>query len=91
MKIGVDLGGTNIRVGLIDELKIVKQNKVLLQNKHNLDSTLEQLISLIHSVFNDTVTGIGIGVPSVVDIEQGIVYDVVNIPSWKEVHLREIL
>jgi glucokinase len=91
MKIGVDLGGTNIRVGLIDELKIVKQNKVLLQNKHNLDSTLEQLISLIHSVFNDTVTGIGIGVPSVVDIGQGIVYDVVNIPSWKEVHLREIL
>jgi glucokinase len=91
MKIGVDLGGTNIRAGLIDELKIVQQNKVLLKNKHNLDSTLDQLITLIHSVYNGTVTGIGIGVPSVVDIERGIVYDVVNIPSWKEVHLREIL
>ena len=91
MKIGVDLGGTNIRVGLVDELKIVKQQKVLLKNKHILDSTLDQLISIIGSIYTDTVTGIGIGVPSVVDIEQGIVYDVVNIPSWKEVHLREIL
>ena len=34
---------------------------------------------------------IGIGVPSVVDAARGIVYDVANIPSWKEVHLKEIL
>jgi glucokinase len=91
MKIGVDLGGTNIRVGLIDGLKIVKQNKVLLEEKDNLESTLEQLISIIVMVNNDDVTGIGVGVPSVVDLEKGIVYDVVNIPSWKEVHLRQIL
>ncbi|MCU7500928.1 MAG: ROK family protein, partial [Ignavibacteria bacterium] len=29
--------------------------------------------------------------PSVVDTEKGIVYDVQNIPSWKEVPLKEIL
>lgn len=91
MKIGVDLGGTNIRAGLIDDLKIVKQNKISLKDKNNLQSTIDQLISLIGTVHNASVTGIGIGVPSVVDIEKGIVYDVVNIPSWKEVHLAEIL
>ena len=37
------------------------------------------------------IDGIGIGVPSVVDAEKGIVYDVMNIPSWKEVHLKTIL
>jgi glucokinase len=37
------------------------------------------------------VTGIGIGVPSVVDIETGTVYDVTNIPSWRKVELRSIL
>ena len=91
MKIGVDLGGTNIRAGLIDDKGIVKSNAIPLQHKDNLDSTLDQLKSVIRSVFTDGVSGIGLGVPSVVDRELGIVYDVVNIPSWKEVHLRDIL
>ncbi len=34
---------------------------------------------------------IGIGVPSVVDLEEGIVYDVQNIPSWKEVPLKKLM
>jgi len=91
MKIGVDLGGTNIRAGLIDNNFIVTLKSSLLNNQENIDSTLEQIISTIRSVHNAGITGIGIGVPSVVDIDKGIVYDVVNIPSWKEVPLKEIL
>ena len=91
MKIGVDLGGTNIRACLIDDQQILKIEKIPLQNKENLDSTLDQLKTLITSVTNPKVKGIGIGVPSVFDLENGIVYDVVNIPSWKEVHLKDIL
>lgn len=91
MKIGIDLGGTNIRAGLIKGSEIVKINATPLQDKDDLESTLDQLIKVTRSVFNPEVTGIGIGVPSVVDVENGIVYDVVNIPSWKEVHLRDIL
>jgi glucokinase len=34
---------------------------------------------------------IGIGVPGLVDRERGIVYDVLNIPSWTEVPLKDIL
>lgn len=91
MKIGVDLGGTNIRAGLINDNSILNIKSALLQNKDNLESTLDQLKSIIHSVHDSNISGIGIGVPSVVDVEKGIVYDVVNIPSWKEVHLKEIL
>ncbi len=91
MKIGVDLGGTNIRAGLIHNQKVVEIKKINLKNKNNLESTLKQLIQLIESIYNPEVCGIGIGVPSVVDREHGIVFDVVNIPSWKEVHLRDIL
>lgn len=91
MKIGVDLGGTNIRAGLIDGKTIITSTATPLTNKDNLSSTLGQLITIIHTVFQKGVQGIGIGVPSIVDLENGIVYDVVNIPSWKEVHLRDIL
>jgi glucokinase len=37
------------------------------------------------------VAGIGAGVPSVIDLKTGTVYDVQNIPSWKKVPLKAIL
>lgn len=52
---------------------------------------MEALIEVIRSVWDESVVAIGIGVPSVVDREKGIVYNVVNIPHWEEVHLKEIL
>ncbi len=91
MKIGVDLGGTNIRAGLINRGSIMTMKSALLSEKDNLDATLSQLIALINTIYNKNAKGIGIGVPSVVDQEKGIVYDAVNIPSWKEVHLKQIL
>jgi len=91
MLIGVDLGGTNIRAGLIKNGVITLVNQVLLTDKESLQKTISQLISVIAPLINTEVKGIGIGVPSVVDIENGIVYDVVNIPSWKRVELKKIL
>jgi len=91
MKIGVDLGGTNIRAAAICGTKVTKQTSAPLRDKDNLGSTLNQLKRVIHEIYDSSANGIGIGVPSVVDLENGIVLDVVNIPSWKEVHLRDIL
>ena len=91
MVIAVDLGGTNIRAGRVDNSQVVVQKYTALQDKDILERTLEQIITLIGSVMDASVTGIGIGVPSVVDVETGIVYDVTNIPSWKKVELKSIL
>lgn len=91
MKIGVDVGGTNIRACLLNGQKIVEIKKVALQNQDDLQSTLDQIIQLIRAVHQPGICGIGVGVPSVVDLENGIVYDVVNIPSWKKVPLKAIL
>lgn len=89
MKIGVDLGGTNVRVGLVDEGRIVRLVSEPCKADRPEDEVVEHIASLIGSVMNSSVTSIGIGVPSVVDAAQGIVYDVVSIPSWREVHLKE--
>jgi len=91
MFIGVDLGGTNIRAGLIEDGVISAANQVLLTDKESLQKTISQLISVIAPLIRTEVKGIGIGVPSVVDIKNGIVLDVVNIPSWKRVELKKIL
>jgi glucokinase len=52
---------------------------------------IEEVGAAIDRVFDPDVAGIGVGVPSVVDVEKGIVYDVQNIPSWKEVPLKDVL
>lgn len=91
MKIGVDLGGTNVRAGIEINGSIHHRNNALLTDKHSLSNTLLQLIEMIKPLIKPDVKGIGIGVPSVVDVEKGIVFDVVNIPSWKRVPLKDIL
>ena len=89
MKIGVDLGGTNVRVGLIDQGQLVRKVTALCP-KGKEQEVLDVLLSLIRELMSDAVTSIGVGVPSVVDRDKGIVYNAANIPSWKEVHLRQM-
>ncbi|MBX3007010.1 MAG: ROK family protein [Melioribacteraceae bacterium] len=55
------------------------------------DEVIDAIFSLIEKFDLTNVSGIGIGVPSVINIEKGIVYDVQNIPSWDQVPLKEIL
>ena len=91
MKIAIDLGGTNMRVGLTDGPKLIDSVIEPCPAKEAEDVVLNQLKRQIAQLMKANVTGIGVGVPSVVDCKQGIVYNVANIPAWKEVHLKEIL
>jgi glucokinase len=90
--IGIDLGATNIRGAVVGEDYMSDIISRRIQTKGTEEQVLQDVYSLIDSLIGDgEVQAIGIGVPSVVDVEKGIVYDVVHIPSWKEVHLKELL
>jgi glucokinase len=89
--IGMDLGATNIRGGLVHENRITQIHSRRIQSAGTVEDVLNDIYSIIDQLADKDLAAIGIGVPSVVDIEQGIVYDVQYIPSWKEVHLKEIL
>ena len=91
MKIGVDLGGTNIRAGLMDCTELIRKEKVSCPAQGSESEVIEAVAGLIGKLVSEDVDAIGIGVPSVVDTAKGIVYNVANIPSWVEVHLKDIL
>jgi glucokinase len=91
MVIGVDLGGTNIRAGIESNGNVFGSKKEAFHTQRSLQETLAQLIAFIRPLTRGEVTAIGIGVPSVVDVEKGIVYNVANIPSWECVPLKDIL
>ncbi|MCX6152072.1 MAG: ROK family protein [Ignavibacteriales bacterium] len=92
MKIlGIDLGGTNLRVGLVENDKLVRIECKQINSDGTQEEILIDIFSLIEKFPLDEIIGLGIGVPGVVDLKKGIVYEVQNIPSWNEVKLKEYL
>jgi glucokinase len=90
--IGIDIGGTNLCLGLVEGGQVSNMfSTPSFSPEDTLEQTLEYLSHQIDKIFHSGVSKIGIGVPSVVDPKLGIVYDTQNIPSWKEVHLKEYL
>jgi len=89
--VGVDLGGTNVRAGLVSGQKLIKMAESHLGPGKNREQVLAQLYNVIEQVIDKNTLAIGVGVPSVVDTEKGIVYDAVNIPSWKKVPLKKLM
>jgi glucokinase len=89
--IGIDLGATNIRGAVVTDEKPGEITSRRIKVKGTEEEVLADVYSLIDALIDKDIKAIGIGVPSVVDVKRGIVYDVIHIPSWKEVHLKEIL
>jgi len=89
--IGIDLGATNIRGAIVQNEEISAITSRRIHTKGTEQQVLDDVYSLVDALIDKDVKAIGIGVPSVVDVKLGIVYDVVHIPSWKEVHLKELL
>lgn len=91
MILGIDLGGTNVRVGQLVNGQLVKKLTEASPGNMPLEESLDYLKAQIRRLFTPETRGIGIGVPSVLDSETGIVYNVTNIPSWIEVPLKDLL
>ena len=92
MLLGIDIGGTTINLGLVENNKIVRKLCVpSFRQGADLEETLVHLEDAIRQIITPEVTKIGVGVPTLVDAEKGIVYDATNIPSWTVVPLKDRL
>jgi len=89
--IGISFGGKTLVAGKVKNGRIEKSITKKINNKAPENEILNEVFTIINEVKDDEVAGIGIGVPSLVDVEKGIVYRVQNIPSWREVHIKDIL
>lgn len=89
--VGVDLGGTSIKIGLVSEDgKIIKKISVDTEASGgprkvvcNIKNGVHQLLSEI----NLPVEGIGIGCPGVVNPQKGTVENPPNFYNWKKVNV----
>lgn len=89
--VGVYLGGKNLRVGRVRNNAVEASLALEIDNHNSEEVILKEIMDAIDQVFTSDVKGIGIGVPSLVDVSKGIVYNVEHMPSWREVHLGDLL
>ena len=84
--IGIDVGGTNLKAGLVDEsYRIVATKKMPLEfeSMEQMGETLAKMaIALVeeYGISKDEVASVGMGFPGPVDNKAGVVIKTVNIP-----------
>lgn len=85
--IGIDLGGTNLRVGLVSrDGKIVKRVK-----EPTSEKIIDSVFQTAGSLFSDQVAGIGLGVAGLIDRENGRVLISPNLHAVEKIDIiREI-
>ncbi len=90
--IGVDLGGTKVAAGRVDNMELGEViHELIPAQSEDPQDVIDSIVGVIEKLFDENVKGIGIGIPGLVDREKGIAYDIQNIPSWKEVYLKDYL
>lgn len=86
--IALDIGGTKIAGGIVNELGELSHRMEFKSDVTTNETLFEQVIQLIHQLLTVSstslgdITGIGVGVPGKVDIPNGIAVFQNNIP-WK--------
>lgn len=91
--IGVDLGGTNLRVALVSESgRIIKELSRKTEANKGPDFVLANLVEMIKTTQGDNEVGsIGIGCPGPLDPYHGVILSPPNLPGWDEVPLVQML
>jgi len=89
--LGVDIGGTKVQVGVVQDGELIHEVRFETSASASKEQILAELVQHLAPLATADVAGIGIGVPGLVDEEEGIVHNVQNIPSWREVHLKQHL
>ncbi len=93
---GVDLGGTETKIGLVDEAggivgKRIIQSRVSDRSELLVTRIADTIAAMISqtSVDQESVLGVGIGSPGSIDREKGVVLFSPNFPNWDNMELKQ--
>src|SRR4051812_36217146 len=92
--IGVDFGGTFVKVGVCRDGALLETAEPVPTADHPgpdaLIRAMAERISKLRKNHPD-IAAIGVGVPGLVDYDRGFVHVLTNVPGWTHIPLREIL
>ena len=97
-RIGVDIGGTNIKIALVDfEGKIIYSNTTPTRAEMGFEAGVANIKQAIKDLMQETkesaktIEAIGFGLPGQIDYKAGMVKNLPNIPGWINIPLGKLI
>jgi len=94
--LGLDLGGTNVKAGLLDDTaRVLAKISTPTHAEHGPDAVIEAMIEAGKTVAAhagvplEQIDAVGIGSPGPMDLDAGVIRDMPNLPGWDHVPLRD--
>ncbi|MBI5696714.1 MAG: ROK family protein [Nitrospirae bacterium] len=96
--IGVDVGGTNLRFGIVSEAgKVIARSRAKSDAHQGVDAVISRIDKGIAGMLKraerdgHVPAGIGVGVPGIISLPEGVVRFSPNLPGWENFPLRDRL
>jgi glucokinase len=90
--IGVDLGGTQLRVALVDSGgRVLALERVRSDQLQSRDELIQRMRTLVEQVRSPQTEAIGVGIPGSINRHQGLVLGIPAFPGWSGVPLAGLL
>lgn len=87
--VGVDVGGTKVAAARLSG-RSLGESAIVATDLSSADALVDQLVEVVSGWGGESLSGVGLGVPSIVDFATGRVVSSANIPL-SDVPLREVL
>jgi glucokinase len=95
LTIGIDLGGTQVRAGLVENGRVLRKAAARTDVSGGPIAILKQFKKLMSTVCSakdhSRLAGIGISAPGPLDSETGIIISIPTLPGWESFPLRHAL
>lgn len=95
---GVDVGGTNTKIGLLDDAgRIIANRSLPTDEARGPDDAVVRYVETIralaahHGLAMDEIAGVGLGTPGSMDIRRGLILEPPNMPHWRNFPIRDRL
>lgn len=93
--LGIDVGGTNTKAGVVDESGcVISSGSVLTEAVCGPEHGVQQIVKVVQLVLEEAgcsrtrLTAAGLATPGTMDIPGGVLLDPANLPGWKNFPIR---
>jgi glucokinase len=93
--IGVDLGGTNLRIAAVEDsgqiLETITTETLVSRGRESVINDMCDAIKALAEKYLESkrLAGIGVGVPGIIDMETGMVRESPNLPDWYDYPVQQ--
>ena len=92
LALGVDFGGTTVKMGLVSaDGEVLERRKIETHKAATPEAWLDAVdrgvdaLARVAGLARDQLAGVGVGVPGFIDFERGFIHTLPNVPGWDNV------